>query len=126
MKTVLVFGNSDLPQDSLPLKLLPQLRLACPEFDFKLIDPNENWAIPPEIIVIDTVMGLKTVESLTDLNKLIDSPRLSLHDFDVGFQLKYLAKLGRLKKVIIIGLPPLMTEAEALPLVTAKLRANLP
>ena len=32
-------------------------------------------------------------------------PRNSVHDFDLGFQLKYLKKLGKLGKVTIIGLP---------------------
>ena len=125
MTTVLVFGNPDLPQDSLPLKILPQLRLQFPEVIFNVADPNEDWPVPPEIIVIDTVVGLKTVETFTDLSKLVDSPTLTMHDFDVGFQLKYLAKLGHLKKVTIIGLPPQIPAADALPLVAAKLRASL-
>ena len=39
------------------------------------------------------------------VNELIDSPRNSVHDFDLGFQLKYLCKLGKLGEVIIVGLP---------------------
>jgi len=32
-------------------------------------------------------------------------PRYSAHDFDLGFQLKYLKKLGKINAFIIIGLP---------------------
>ena len=39
------------------------------------------------------------------LNRLLIPPRGSVHDFDLGFQLKYLRKLGKLGEVRIIGLP---------------------
>ena len=57
--------------------------------------------------LIDTVVGLKEVELLTekDLNKVVKMNRGTTHDYDLGFQLKYLKKLGKLKKVRIIGLP---------------------
>ena len=37
--------------------------------------------------------------------RIVLPPRNSVHDFDLGFQLKYLKKLGKLGKVTIIGLP---------------------
>ena len=53
------------------------------------------------------VAGLKKVQVFTekDLDNIVLSPRTSVHDFDLNFQLKYLKKLGKLKNVIIIGLP---------------------
>jgi hypothetical protein len=52
-------------------------------------------------------MGIDEVTLLTekDIDKLIISPRTTTHDYDLGFQLKYLTKIGRLKNIFIIGLP---------------------
>jgi hypothetical protein len=33
------------------------------------------------------------------------SPRASVHDFDLVFQLKYLKKLGKLGEVTVVGVP---------------------
>ncbi|MBI5465925.1 MAG: hypothetical protein HY974_01395 [Candidatus Kerfeldbacteria bacterium] len=124
--TVFVFGNPDLPFDSLPLRLLPALKREFPNVNFVVRDPNEDWEVPAELILIDTVEGINKVSVLTDLDEVTTSPHLTLHDFDVGLHLKYLKKLGKLKQVTIIGLPPTLAEAEALPAVVTNLRANLP
>jgi Ni,Fe-hydrogenase maturation factor len=39
------------------------------------------------------------------IDGLILSPRGSVHDFDLSFQLRYLKKLNRLGEVTIIGIP---------------------
>ena len=39
---VLVLGNPLIPEDSLPLKLLPKLRKKFPRIEFVEFDPNED------------------------------------------------------------------------------------
>lgn len=40
-----------------------------------------------------------------EVDRLISSPRGSVHEFDLAFQLKYLKKLNKLGEVTIIGMP---------------------
>ena len=111
--TVFVFGNPDLAQDSLALKILPALEKEFPRLKFIVQDPNEEWAVPEELVIIDNVVGLERVQVFDNLQEFAAPPRVSLHDFDAWTNLRYLQKLGRLKKITIIGLPP------ALPVKTA-------
>lgn len=114
MKTVLIFGNPDLPEDSLPLKILPELRKLHPEISFKITDPNEEWDIPAlsstnvpeEITVIDTAIEINEITIFDTLEKFSPAPRVSLHDFDALANLRLLQKLGKIKKIKIIGIPP--------------------
>jgi hypothetical protein len=120
--TIYVFGNPDLPQDSLPLKILPQLRQKFPQITFEVKDPNEEWDVPEELTVIDTVQGINQVEIFHDLSKFQTSPRISLHDFDALSQLLLLKKIGKLKKVTVIGVPPDLTSDQATAEITTKLQ----
>lgn len=101
-----IFGNPDITMDSLPLRLLPELQKRFPDADFRVLDPNEEWEIPDPFIAIDTVVGVPDVHLFTSLDEFNASPTVSVHDFDALFQLRYLAKLGKLKGVRIIGIPP--------------------
>ncbi len=112
--TVFVFGNPDLPEDSLPIRLLPKLKKRFSDIDFQIKDPNEDWDIPEEMVVIDTVTGIDRVTVFSDLEHFASAPRLTMHDFDLGSYLKYLKKLGKLKNIKIIGVPPTLAESEAL------------
>jgi hypothetical protein len=40
-----------------------------------------------------------------EIDGLILSPRRSVHDFDLAFQLRYLKKVNKLGEVAIIGIP---------------------
>lgn len=103
---IYLFGNPLLVEDNMPLLFEPALKLAFPQFDFVWQDPNEN--LHPEngeLMLIDTVVGPPEVIVLTDLEKIERSPNYSLHDLDLGFNLKLLAKIGQLDKVTIFGLP---------------------
>ncbi len=112
--TIFIFGNPDLAIDSLPLRLLPKLRRQFPKVDFKTLDPNEEWYLPNDLIIIDTVVGLKKPRLFTALNQFEQVPSVSLHDFDALTNLRYLQKLGKLKKVTILGLPPKISQKNAL------------
>jgi hypothetical protein len=51
--------------------------------------------------LLDTIQGLEDVTLILnkDLDKLVVSKSSSVHDYDLGFQLKYLQKLGKLGKL---------------------------
>jgi len=111
---IFVFGNPDLKIDSLPIRILPQLKKNLPHMDFQVKDPNEEWDIPEELVIIDTVLGIEKVEIFTDLKNFSAAQHVSLHDFDLVTQLLYLQKLGKIKKIKIIGIPPSIKESEAI------------
>ena len=112
--TVIVFGNPDLPQDSLPLKLLPELKRRRPDLDIRRLDPNEEWDIPADITVIDTVINLKVPRLFDNLDAFVAGPRLTLHDFDAYANLRLMLKIGRIRTVRVIGLPPTVETTSAL------------
>lgn len=123
---IYVFGNPDHPEDSLAIKAAKLLetkkyfltqaseghgnkKTKKQQFKFIFIKPNQDLPFikKKEVIIMDTVKGISkpTIFTEKDLDKIKLSPRTTVHDFDLGFQLKYLRKLGKLRKLIIIGLP---------------------
>lgn len=116
---IFVFGNPDVAQDSLPLKILPRLRERFPDIQFQEVDPNEEWDVPEEVVVIDTVMGIDAVQVFDNLERFVSAPRVTMHDFDALAQLRYLQKLGKIKKVTVIGVPSAISEDEAYEAVSA-------
>jgi hypothetical protein len=121
-KVVFIFGNPDLKMDSLPIKILPQLRRMFPEISFEVKDPNEEWDVPEELTVIDTVLDLKEVTVFDNLDQFIGAPQMTMHDFDALANLRYLKKLGKLKRVKIIGVPAEISPKKALESVEKALR----
>lgn len=106
---VYVFGNENLDFDNSALSVAENIGDKLPNVIFVPVKPNENLPFDNggDVIVMDVVEGLKdvTVVQDDDLDKITLSPRATTHDFDLGFQLKYLKKLGRLGRVTIVGLP---------------------
>ena len=119
---IFVFGNPDLPMDSLPLRIMPRLQKSFPQTGFVTVDPNEEWEVPKELVAIDTAQGIEKVEVFDDLDKFEKVPRTTMHDFDALTNLRYLKKLGKLGSVRIIGVPPSLSEDEAVTSVAEKLR----
>lgn len=124
---ILVFGNPLLKQDSLPLKLLPKLRLKFPNIDFQEIDPTENLEpflntdtpntehrTPGDLVAIDTIKSINKITIINDINQLHANKIYSMHDFDLALNLKLLKKLNIIESVKIIGIPMDMSEEEAL------------
>lgn len=122
--TIYIFGNPDLAFDSLPLRILPKLKKRFPEIEFEALDPNEEFEVPEELVLLDTVFGIERARIFSGLQDFENSPRVSLHDFDLLSHLRYLRKLGKLRKIKIIGIPPTISEKEALEQVSAILRAS--
>lgn len=105
-RVVYILGNPLVDIDNLPIKLLPELQKHCPNFSFVSFDPTEDLSINNEtLIFIDTVLGINKVVKFNDLNYFSLSPRVTTHDFDLSISLKLLQKLGKIKKVAIIGIP---------------------
>ncbi len=125
-RKVLVFGNPILRQDSLPLRLLPKLRERFPDIEFKDFDPNENMeAEGRDLIIIDTIQGIRKVSLVTDIDSIKTQKVYSMHDFDLGYSLKLLKKLKYIDSVMIFGVPMRIKEEEALEQLAKLIDANL-
>jgi len=111
---IFVFGNEDLKEDSLPLRILPELQKKFPKIQFKIKDPNEEWEVSEELVILDTAVGIKEVTVFGDLKKFSKAPNIGMHDFDALTNLRYLQKLGKIKKIKIIGVPADLIEPEAI------------
>lgn len=118
---VYLFGNEDLREDSLAFKAVEAPGVKVEGVEFVKVKPNEDLPFAQDncgtdsepssgedfVVIMDTVYGINevTVFDESDLDKISALSRTSVHDFDLGFQLKYLKKLGKLKRVKIIGIP---------------------
>ncbi len=74
-------------------------------FDVTDIDPTENFLPKEGSVIIDTVVGLNEVTLFKSLNDFVDSPAVSVHDYDLLLHLKLLKKLGKIQDVVILGIP---------------------
>jgi Ni,Fe-hydrogenase maturation factor len=114
-KTVLVFGNILLEQDSLPVKLLPKLKKEFPEIEFKEFDSVEDLQSEGRnLLIIDSVKGIKKVQLITKIDSIVTEKIYSLHDFDLGQSLKLLKKMNMIDDVKIFGVPMKIKQNEAL------------
>ena len=106
---IYVLGNLTLEIDSLPIKLIPKLKNSFPHIHFIELDPTENFPEEKNLIIIDTIINIDKITILKeeDLDKVQFQKSFSLHDYDLGFNLKLMMKLGKLESFTIIGLPPL-------------------
>ena len=106
---VYVFGNEDLAFDNQAIKVAKQLENKIKGVEFVNIKPNQDLPFMDknDVVIMDTVEGIDDIEIIEneDLQNISLSGKTSAHDFDLGFQLKYLKKLDKLGKVTIIGLP---------------------
>lgn len=110
---VYIFGNIDISIDSRPLRFLPKLRKDFPDTTFVEVKPNQDLPVDSAgemddtFYIIDTVEGLPEIKTLDEsaIDKLSCTANSSVHDYDLGFQLKYLKKLGKINKIKILGIP---------------------
>ena len=106
-----VFGNPEVESDNNAIKTSEKLKRNFTEIEFIYVKINEDLPFIGEenVVLMDVIEGLEEVKVLSEkaFSKLLLGPRNSVHDFDLGFQLKYLNKIGKLNKVTIIGLPML-------------------
>jgi Ni,Fe-hydrogenase maturation factor len=120
---VLVFGNPLLENDSLPLKLLPKLREMFSDIDFKEIEPTEDLDREGrDLVILDSVEGIDDVMKINSIEQLHTNKVYSMHDFDLGYNLKLLKKVGKIDSVRIIGIPMGISEGGALNQIQSILR----
>jgi Ni,Fe-hydrogenase maturation factor len=106
---VYVFGNRDVPEDKKAIEVAERLEDALGGVSFVFVGPNEDvpFAGESHAVILDTVNGIRDVALIEgdEIDALILSPRGSVHDFDLAFQLRYLKKIDKLGKTTIIGVP---------------------
>lgn len=106
MTRFLVFGNSEYEQDNAALKIIHKLAERFPEHEFVHFDPTEGFH-ETELYIIDVVRKLKHPVLITEkeIERLKDFPKVSIHDFDLTFNLKLYLMLGKIKTIRLIGIP---------------------
>jgi Ni,Fe-hydrogenase maturation factor len=114
MKKIYVLGNSLVKEDSLPIRLIPVLKKEFPKIEFIEFEPTEDFPKEKELVIIDTVINAKEVCLISDIDKIISEKAVSLHDFDLGYNLKLMKKFGMIQKIKIIGIPPQFSRDDAL------------
>ena len=106
---VYVFGNKDVPEDKKAIEVAERLEDAIEGVSFVFVGPNEDVPFLGErhAIILDTVRGIRDVALIEgdEMDALVLSPRGSVHDFDLAFQLRYLRKLDKLGRITVIGVP---------------------
>ena len=106
---VYVFGNEHVAEDKRAIEVAGELQNIVEGVSFIFLGPNEDvpFADEPRVVILDTVQGIRDVALVegAEIDELVLSPRGSVHDFDLTFQLRYLKKLNRLGELTIIGIP---------------------
>ena len=106
---VYVFGNEYVAEDKRAIEVARALEDRVEGISFVFVTPNEDVPFVNErhVVILDTVRGIQDVVLVEGdmVERLILSPRGSVHDFDLAFQLRYLRKLNKLGEVTIICIP---------------------
>ncbi len=104
MITVLCFGNEAIKEDSLAKEIADELKIDNVKF-VKCNSVEDILSYSGEIYIMDVVKGLKKAALIDDISKIKANKMVSLHDFDLGFFLRLMKEMGKIKKVNIIGIP---------------------
>ena len=106
---IYVFGNEYVAKDRRAIDVARELEDTLEGVSFVFVEPNEDVPFVNErhVVILDTVQGINEVALVEGdrLDGLILSPRGSVHDLDLAFQLRYLKKLNKLGEVTVIGVP---------------------
>jgi len=108
-----VFGNSEIREDSIALRIVPQLKKRFPEVQFILHSSIDEIEPSHTICILDSAIGINEVLLITNIKQLKQSKSSTQHDFDISFQLQFLQKIGKIKKVNIIAIPTNFDEEKA-------------
>lgn len=119
IKTILVFGNTDIKEDSLAKTVAKELKKELTNKESKKNSENTkkyefiDCTKPDDIlsylnedfIILDVVKRLNEVKLFTNVDDFKDTCTVTAHDFDLSTFLKILKETGDLKKIKIIGIP---------------------
>lgn len=106
MATVLCFGNEFLKEDSLAKKIADEIKLDGFEFiKSDNVDDVLNYAGSDKLYILDVVENIEKTMLIRNIDELKSSKICTLHDFDLGFYLKLLKEIGKIKEIRIIGIP---------------------
>jgi Ni,Fe-hydrogenase maturation factor len=103
---VLVFGNQIAKADSAAIKIASRLSGKMPNVEFVHFDTSEDLEKEGRnLVILDVVVGLEKprVVQLSELE--LSSNPLSLHGFDLIWNLLLLKKLGKIESATIVGVP---------------------
>jgi len=104
--TIYYLGNPLVRVDKKPIEAIPRLIKSFSDVLFVHVDPTENINLQNHIlIVMDTVLGINRVTVFNNLQEFSRSPRYSPHDYDLLTDAVLLQKLGKIKDIIVIGIP---------------------
>lgn len=107
MKTALLcFGNEYLKQDNLAIIISKEIGL--PNTDvMRCYSVDDMFKVQgyDKVFILDVVKDIKEVTLITDLDKIKQKKIFSMHDFDLGFNLKLLKEVNKIKYISIIGIP---------------------
>ncbi len=107
MKTaLLVFGNEFLKDDNFAIKISKEIKL--PNTDIiRCYSVDDMFKVQgyDKVFILDVIKNIKEVTLITDLDKIKDKKLFSMHDFDLGFNLKLLKEVNQIKDINIIGIP---------------------
>jgi Ni,Fe-hydrogenase maturation factor len=127
MPRILVFGNSLVKGDSLPLKLAPRLARVFPEIEFIECDPSEDLESAiggKELNALDTAKGILECVLVTDEKEIEFNRVYSLHDFGLGESIALLRKARLLEKIRVFCVPEKIGEKKALEQLVALLKKS--
>jgi len=106
---IYVFGNEYVAEDKRAIDVARELEDTIEGISFVFVNPNEDVPFVNEqhVVILDTVRGIQDVALVIGdrIDGLTLSPRASVHDYDLAFQLRYLKKLGKLGEVTVIAIP---------------------
>lgn len=114
MKTILVFGNEFVKEDSLAKEIASELendakhRKGLADIRFVHCNAPEDVLTysDDEIFILDVAKGIDKVTLISDLDQLKSRKLYTAHDFDLSFFLKLMQKQKMLKKKVrIIAVP---------------------
>lgn len=96
------FGNEFVKEDSLAKVLSSEIQI--PGVEFVKADSVLNIVDASPLYILDVVEGLRKPMLFRDMENFTANPK-NAHDLDLGFYLRLLKEMGKLKNIQVIGIP---------------------
>ena len=99
---VLAFGSLN---DKQAWWVADKIKDEFPDIEFiKTSSVDDIFAVKDDLVIMDAVKGIEK-PCLLGINDLKELRLNTLHDFDIGFFLKLMKSIEKIKKAKIIGIP---------------------